>query len=82
MKTDLVLTTDEYLTMCCDNPKHVNPPARDAHHIPITAEHDFVSNNEPQACRCDRWGHPCPGCAEHAQEQCAPVQDFAKKEPR
>ena len=17
------------------------------------------------ACKCDRWGHPCPGCVEH-----------------
>ena len=61
MKTDLVLTMDEYLAMSCDTPKHINPPTRGAHHIPITAAGDFGPNNEARACRCDRWGHPSPG---------------------
>jgi len=82
MKTDLVLTMDEYLAMCCDIPKHVNPPTRGAHHIPITAEGDFGPNNEARACRCDRWGHPCPGCTGQNHGQRAPVQDFGNKEQR
>ena len=25
-----------------------------------------VRENEAHAgCNCDRWGHPCPGCADH-----------------
>ena len=62
MKTHLVLTMDEYLDECCVVPKHVSPPAPDASHIPITVEHDLNSDVEAHGCRCDRWGHPCPGC--------------------
>jgi hypothetical protein len=82
MKTGLVLTMDEYLAMSCDIPKHVNPPTRGAHHVPITAEDDFGPNNEPRAGRCDRWGHPCPGCTGDKQGQRATVQDFGNKEQR
>lgn len=82
MKTDLVLTMGEYLAMCCDVPKQVNPPARDARHIPITTESDLKRNDEADRCRCDRWGHPCDGCTRHKQGQRASVQDFANKEPR
>jgi hypothetical protein len=64
MKTDVVLTMREYLDMCCGVPKHVNPPARDAHHISITAERDLEPKHEARGCRCDRWGHPCPDCVE------------------
>jgi hypothetical protein len=60
MKTDVVLTTGEYLAMCCDSPNHVNPPGKDARHIPITAGEDAGTKNEEQGCRCDRWGHSCP----------------------
>ena len=82
MKTDLVLTMGEYLAMCCDVPKHGNPPGRDAHHIAITAEGDIGPNTKAQACRCDRWGHPCPGCIDDKQAQHVTVQDFGNKEPR
>ena len=50
MKTDLVLTTREYLDMCFGVPKHVNPPAKDARHIPITAEGDAEANYEVHGC--------------------------------
>jgi hypothetical protein len=82
MKTDLVLTMDEYLAMSCDTPKHVNPPGNDARHIPITDGGDVGTKNEEQGCRCDRWGHPCPRCMEHEQLQCASVQNFGKRESR
>jgi hypothetical protein len=74
MKTDLVLTTGEYLAMCCDVPKRVNPPARDAHHIPITAESDIGPENKAPACRCDRWGHLSPSCPEERKRLC-PASD-------
>ena len=62
MKTDLVLTMDEYLDMYRDVPKHVNPPERDARHVPITAEGNIDPKSEAHGCRCDRWGHPYPDC--------------------
>ena len=62
MKTDVVLTMDEYLDLCCVAPKHVNPPAVDARHVPVAAEGDVDLKSEAHGCRCDRWGHPCPGC--------------------
>ena len=63
MKTDLVLTMDEYRDQCCVVPKRVSLPGRDARHISITAEDQVDSSVEVHSCRCDRWGHPCPGCA-------------------
>ena len=39
MKTDLVLTMDEYLNACCVASR-VKPPAKDARHVPITTEND------------------------------------------
>jgi hypothetical protein len=77
MKTDLVLTMGEYLAMYGDVPKHVNPPGKDARHIPVTA--DVKPRNEAHGCRCDRWGHPCPGYADQKQGQRATVQDLATK---
>jgi hypothetical protein len=61
MKADLVLTMDEYLDACCGIPRHVNPPAGDARHIPITDEDDIRPKSEAYDRRCDRWGHPLPG---------------------
>jgi hypothetical protein len=60
MKTDVVLTMDEYLDQCCGLAKPISPSARDARHVPITAENELGSGTEAHACRCDRWGHPCP----------------------
>ena len=79
MKTDLVLTMDEYLATCCDVPLHVIPPGRDARHIAISTEGYVGTKDEAHACRCDRWGHPCPDC-EYEKEQCPPVQDSGKKQ--
>jgi hypothetical protein len=62
MKTDLVLTMDEYLDQCCVVPKRVSAPGRDARHISITAEEQVDSSVEVHSYRCDRWGHPCPDC--------------------
>jgi hypothetical protein len=68
MKTDVVLTMDEYLDQCCVTTKHVRPPAPDARHVPITAENELDSGTEAHGCRCDRWGHPCPGCVKSRHE--------------
>jgi len=62
MKTDLVLTTDEYFDQCCIATKHVSPPAPDARHILITAGDNLDSSAGVHGCRCDRWGHPCADC--------------------
>jgi hypothetical protein len=71
MKTDVVLTMDEYLAQCCALPKPVSPPMSDARHVPITAENEPHLGTEADSCRCDRWGHPCPECVEppHVAEQ-------------
>ena len=82
MKTDLVLTMGEYLAMCCDVPKHMNPPGKDARHIPITAEGYVEMKNDGHGRRCDRWGHPCPDCIDQKRGLPEPVQDFANKEQR
>ena len=82
MKTDLVLTMGDCLAMCCDGLKHVNPPSKNARHIPITAGADDGTKNDGDGCSCDRWGHPCSGCDDQKRGLCEPVQDFANKEQR
>ena len=77
MKTDQVLTMDEYPTELCIAPKQVSPPDGDAGHIPITAENDLPSETEAHGCRCDRWGHPCPGCLEHKPQTHTVSADFS-----
>jgi hypothetical protein len=67
MKTDVVLTMNEYLDQCCVW-KSVSPPASDARHVPITAENELDSGTEAHGCRCDRWGHPCPACVKSRHE--------------
>jgi len=62
MKTDTVLTMNEYFGACCVVPKHMNPPADSARHIPVTGEDDIDPRNEELDYRCNRWGHPCPDC--------------------
>ena len=71
MKTDLVLTMDEYFDQCCIATKRVSPPAPGARHILITAKDDLHTGTEAHGCRCDRWGHPCPNCVtpRRAKEQ-------------
>jgi len=64
MKTDLVLTMDEYVNKTCFVPKRISPPARTARHIPISAEDHWRSDKGSHTSRCDRWGHPCPGSFE------------------
>lgn len=64
MKMDVVLTMNEYLK-ACRAARLVRPPARDARHIPITLENFVEAHPKEHACRCDRWGHPCPDCAEN-----------------
>jgi hypothetical protein len=73
MNTDTVLTTDEYFAACCLATKHANPPADNARHISITSEVDAWS--EEHGCRCDRWGHPCPGCREKWKPQLCAAAD-------
>jgi len=68
MKTDVVLTMDEYLDQCCAPAKPVSPPARDARHVPITAENELNRGTEEHGFRCDRWGHLYPGCVKSRPE--------------
>jgi hypothetical protein len=64
MKTDLVLTMDEYFNACCVAPR-VKPPATGARHVPITPQDNADVHTKQHGCQCDRWGHPCPGCTEN-----------------
>ncbi len=77
MKTDVVLTMDEYLDQCCALPKPVSPAAPDARHVPITAEDDIDLKREAHGCRCDRWGHLCHGCLEPDVQTRTASDDFA-----
>jgi hypothetical protein len=62
MKTDTVLTMNEDFAVSCTPTRHVNPPADNARHIPVTSEENFDRRSEEHGCRCDRWGHPCSDC--------------------
>jgi hypothetical protein len=64
MKTDRVLTVDECLNEWGAVPMHVDPPTCDARHVPITEDNDVDLRRNARSCNCDRWGHPCPRCAE------------------
>ena len=75
MKTDMVLTMNEYFDACCGVPKHVDPPADNAGHIPITSEGDIDLGSGGHGCRCDRWGHPSPGCPEERKPRLCPAAD-------
>jgi hypothetical protein len=72
MKTDLVLTMDEYLNAWPLTPR-VKAPAKDARHIPITG--DIDSRNKEHSCRCDRWGHPRPNCLEKRKPRLCAAAD-------
>ena len=67
MKTDVVLTMDEYLKACCVA-QVVRPPGKDARHVPITTQNVVDRHCKKHGCRCDRWGHPCPDCVENERE--------------
>ena len=71
MKTDKILTMNEYFDACCGVPKHVDPPADNAGHIPITSEGDIDLGSGGHGCRCDRWGYPSPGCPEERKPDSA-----------
>jgi hypothetical protein len=68
MKTDLVLTMDEYLAQCRIATKEVSPPSSDARHVLITTKHDIEFSTKAHGCRCDRWGHLRSDCIEHKPE--------------
>ncbi len=71
MKTDTVLTINEYFDACCVVPKHVDSSADTARHIPITSEVD--ARSEEHGCRCDRWGHPA--CLEERKPRLCAAAD-------
>jgi hypothetical protein len=73
MKTDTVLTMNEYLDACCGVPKQVNPPADNARHILITSEGDIDPRSDEHGCRCDRWGHPA--CLEERKPRLCAAAD-------
>jgi hypothetical protein len=76
MKRDVVLTMNEYLDECCALWKPVSPPAPEARHVPITTEGDIGPKAEVHGGRCDRWGHPCPGCVEPKLPTHTDSEDF------
>jgi hypothetical protein len=61
MKTDRVLTMDEYLNERGMVPTRVEPAGCDTRHIPIAEDKDVDFQRNARSCNCDRWGHPCPG---------------------
>ena len=69
MKTDTVLTMDEYFAECCIATKHVTSPTDNGRHIPVTNEGDIDPRSEEHGCTCDRWGHPCPDCVQDCLEK-------------
>ena len=74
MKTDMVLTMNEYFDACCGVPKQVDPPAADnARHIPITSKGDIDPRSDEHGCRCDRWGHPA--CLEERKPRLCAAAD-------
>ena len=75
MKTDTILTMNEYFDACCGVPKQMDPPADNAGHIPVTSEENIDRRNEDHGCRCDRWGHPCPDCLEKWKPRLCPAAD-------
>ena len=82
MKTDLVLTIGEYLALCCDVPRHVIPPGRNARHIPITAEGNIEPNDEAHGSGYDRCGSRDQAAPTIKHGQRARGQDFGNKEQR
>ena len=73
MKTDTVLTMNEYFDACCGVPKQVDSPADNACHIPITSEGDIDPRSDEHGCQCDRWGHPA--CLEERKPRLCPAAD-------
>ncbi len=80
MKTDRVLTMDECLSEWGAVPMRVDPPARDALHIPIAEEEGWIPGRA-RNCNCDRWGYPYRGCTDKERGQ-RTVQDFDNKQQR
>jgi hypothetical protein len=68
MKTDHVLTVDEYLDECCVAPRHISPPVGNARHIAITTLNHVDREAANHGSRCDRWGHPHTDCRERKSE--------------
>ena len=60
MKTDRVLTVDEYLNERGMVPTRVEPAGCDTRQIPIAEDKDVDFQRDARSCDCDRWGHPCP----------------------
>jgi hypothetical protein len=58
----------ECLDEWCLVSMHVNSPAKNARHVPITMEDNVDPDPGEHSCRCDRWGHPCPGRLERKPE--------------
>jgi hypothetical protein len=82
MKTDRVLTMDEYLDACCVVPTSVNPPARDARHVPITVADDHDSDTKAHGCRCDRWVIPAPVVSRASRKATPRLPIFGQKNKR
>lgn len=75
MKTDRVLTTEQWINEWLAASPHVDPPACDARHVPITSEGNLDPRKKDHGCRCDRWGHPWPDCDEKRKPRLCAAAD-------
>jgi len=64
MKTDSLLTVEQYLDKCRLVPTLAKSPARNARHVLVEPTSDVDLAIEPQARTCDRWGHPYDDCVD------------------
>ena len=53
MKTNPVLPISADVDLACVGPERANP------------RENVKPNTGRSGCRCDRWGHPCPGGRNH-----------------
>jgi hypothetical protein len=79
MKTDRVLTIDEYLNEICVLPKQINPPTPEARHISVAVEENPHVDATEHDRRCNRWGHPCEGCQVDTVQTPGGSPDFVRK---
>ena len=59
MKSDVLMTPDEFLDACFGI-HHCSPPASDARHVRIAC--DASTESQTVECRCTQAARPCKGC--------------------
>jgi hypothetical protein len=81
MKTDSLLTMEQYLDECRLVPTLAKSPARNARHVLVEPARDVDLAIEPQACTCDRWGHPCDDFVDTKLSNRSPRPKFSAVKP-